>query len=83
MAEPDPFLLALGATIRARRKELGMTQDALALALSASQRRIWEWENARRDLRLSTSLRPLAKALGMSVSALLSAAEVRFEDEQR
>jgi len=83
MAQPDPFLVALGATIRARREELGMTQDALALAIDTSQRRVWEWENARRDLRISTSLRPLARALRMSVSALMSAAEVRYEDENR
>jgi transcriptional regulator with XRE-family HTH domain len=83
VAEPDPFLVALGAAIRARRTDLGMTQAELGLAVGASQRRVWEWENAKRDLRLTSSLRPLAAALRMSGSALMSAAEVRFEDESR
>jgi len=81
--ESDPFLIALGETIRARRRELGLTQSALALAVGTTQRRIWEWESARRDLRLSTSLRPLAAALDMSTSALMSAVEVRFNDRHR
>lgn len=80
MPEPDPFLAALGSAIRNRRERLGLTQAALGLEIGASQRRIWEWEHGRRDLRLSGSLLPLAAALRMSLAALVSAAEVELAD---
>lgn len=83
MAEPDLFLVALGATIRARRTELRMTQAALGLEIGVTQKMVWTWEHAKHDLRLSTSLRPLAAALGMTASQLMSAAEVRFGDQNR
>jgi transcriptional regulator with XRE-family HTH domain len=78
--EPDPFLIALGAAVRSRRERLGMTQAALGLEIGQSQRRVWEWERGKRDLRLSGSLVPLAAALNMTVTALVSAAEVEFHD---
>ncbi|HEX4806840.1 MAG TPA: helix-turn-helix transcriptional regulator [Conexibacter sp.] len=78
--EPDPFLIALGVVIRSRRERLGMTQAALGLEVGQSQRRVWEWEQGSRDLRLSGSLVPLAAALRMSITALVSAVEVEFHD---
>lgn len=78
--EPDAFLIALGAAVRSRREQLGMTQAALGLEIGQSQRRVWEWEQGRRDLRVSGSLVPLAAALRMTVTALVSAAEVAFHD---
>jgi transcriptional regulator with XRE-family HTH domain len=80
MPESDPFLAALGAAIRTRREHLGITQAALGLEIGASQRRVWEWEHGRRDLRLAGSLVPLAAALRMTTAALLSAAEVELAD---
>jgi len=78
--EPSPFLLALAAVIRTRRKRLGMTQSALGLEVGQSQRRVYEWEHGSRDLRLSGSLVPLAAALQMSVTALIAAVEVELAD---
>jgi transcriptional regulator with XRE-family HTH domain len=82
MPDLDPLLPALGAVIRARRERLGLTQQALGNAVGGvSQRRVWEWEHGQRDLRLAGSLRPLADALRMSMSALLAAAEVELRDK--
>jgi len=83
MPELDPMLVALGAAIRSRRERLGLTQAALGLEIGASQRRVWEWEHGRRDLRLVGSLAPLAVALRMSVTALLAAAETELSDALR
>jgi DNA-binding XRE family transcriptional regulator len=80
---PDPFLVALGEAIRARRTHLRLSQVALATAIGVSQRRIYDWEHGLRDVRLVGSLVPLAAGLNMTVVALLVQADVVFHDQRR
>ena len=80
MAAPDPYLTALGVAIRRRREHLGLSQDALALEIGTSQRRIYEWERGMRDLRMAGSMVAIAAALRMSPVALMAATEVELTD---
>ena len=60
-----------GDTIKALREKKGMTQKQLADDLLVSDKTISKWETGR-GLPDITLLEPLAKALGVSVSELLS-----------
>jgi transcriptional regulator with XRE-family HTH domain len=69
-----PFQLALGQAVRARRAELGLTQEALANETGLNQNWISHVENGRRNPSL-LSLRKLAAGLGLKPAALLARSE--------
>jgi transcriptional regulator with XRE-family HTH domain len=64
----------LGAVVRERREELGLSQEQLAHRTGLPQRRIWEMERARTSPQLVTWLR-LAEGLDVRLGELLLRAD--------
>ena len=72
---PAPaFQVALGAAVKARREELGLTQEQLDLRTDLHQRWISNVENGKRNPSYA-SLRRLAAGLELTVSELAARAE--------
>lgn len=72
--EEKRFFKELGARVAQLRKEQGLTQVQLAEALGTAQQQIASYEVAR--LRIPASMLPrLARALGVSLEALIGEAE--------
>ncbi len=65
---------ALGAAVKQRRQELGLTQEAVALSGGLHQRWVSNLENGWRNPSYG-SLRRIAAALDLSASELLARAE--------
>jgi HTH-type transcriptional regulator / antitoxin HipB len=63
-ATADPA--ALGASIRTRRRELGVTQDDLAASIGVSRRVIGQLENGKETVHVGIVLRA-ARAVGLDV----------------
>lgn len=63
--------IRVGANVRRRRQELGLTQEALALESGLSRNQLIELEHGRRGV-LFERLADLARVLGTSAGALLS-----------
>lgn len=57
---------ALGASLRERRRHLGLTQDDLALAIGVNRKVIGQLEGGKRGVRLEIALNA-ARALGLDV----------------
>lgn len=74
--------------IRKKRKEKGMTQEALAQKLFVTEKAISRWETAKGTPDISLLI-PLANELGLDVSELLSGEEapvievIHYEEEKR
>jgi transcriptional regulator with XRE-family HTH domain len=77
-----PFLIALGAVLRERRRELGLSQQQLATIASISQRRVWEWEQGRRNAGIET-LRKYVEHMDLPLIAAIARADVLLADEAR
>jgi transcriptional regulator with XRE-family HTH domain len=75
--DANEFLGAFGDAIRARRKELGLSQEALADEIPLYRSYLADVERGARNLGLVNSLR-IARALGMPLSALVVEAEERL-----
>jgi transcriptional regulator with XRE-family HTH domain len=74
MSDSPAFQLALGQAVKARRQELGLTQEQLDLRTDLHQRWISNVENGKRNPSYA-SLRRLADGLGLSASELIARAE--------
>jgi transcriptional regulator with XRE-family HTH domain len=74
MPAAPAFQLALGEAVKARRGELGLTQEALANDSGLHQRWISNVENGKRNPSYA-SLRRLAAGLSLSTSELIARAE--------
>lgn len=70
---------ATGALIAARRKRMALSQAELAERLHVTDKAVSRWETGRGMPGLD-SLEPLAEALGLSVSELLSGKELTTEE---
>jgi transcriptional regulator with XRE-family HTH domain len=68
------FQLALGLAVKARREELGLTQEQVYLRTDIHQRYISNVENGKRNPSYA-SLRRLAEGLKLSASELIARAE--------
>jgi transcriptional regulator with XRE-family HTH domain len=68
------FQLALGLAVKARRQELGLTQEGLSLRSELHQRWISNVETGKRNPSYG-SLRRLAAGLDLTASELLAQAE--------
>ena len=66
----DPTLVALGAGIRQRRKELGLSQETLSLMTELDRSYVGGVERGEHNLSF-VSLFKLSKALGITLSGLL------------
>lgn len=74
MPDTPAFQHALGAAVRSRREELGLTQEQLALHSGLHQRWISNVETGKRNPSYG-SLRRLAVGLDWKASTLLASAE--------
>jgi len=74
MATTPAFKVALGTAVKARREELGLTQEQLALKGNLHTRWVSNIENAWRNPSYS-SLRRLAASLDLPTSELIARAE--------
>ena len=74
MSASPAFQLALGLAVKARRQELGLTQEALSLRSELHQRWIYNVETGKRNPSYG-SLRRLAGGLDLTASDLLTRAE--------
>ncbi len=74
MPDEPEFQRALGAAVRARREELGLTQEQLRLESGIHQRYISNVETGKRNPSYG-SLRRIAEALQMRTSELVARAE--------
>lgn len=64
----DPYLDILGKRIRARRQELGMSQEALAHAAGMDRSYVGRIERGEHNLTFTALVR-LARAMGSDVAA--------------
>lgn len=76
-----PLQVALGRAVKARRKELGLTQEQVALRGDLQQRWISNVETGKRDLRYSSLCR-LAPLLELTAAQLVDRAEAGEGDRQ-
>jgi transcriptional regulator with XRE-family HTH domain len=74
MSASISFQLALGLAVKARRGQLGLTQEQLANDTDLHQRWISNVETGKRNPSYA-SIRRLATGLGLSASELLARAE--------
>lgn len=81
MPAPPSFKTALGAAVKARREELGLTQEQLDLRTDLHQRWISNVETGKRNPSYA-SLRRLAAGLDLTASRLRARAEQIEGDAQ-
>lgn len=74
MSATPAFQAALGLAVKARREELGLTQEAVSLRADLHQRWVSNVENGMRNPSYG-SLRRLAAGLDLPVSELIARAE--------
>jgi transcriptional regulator with XRE-family HTH domain len=74
MPASPAFQRALGVSVKARRQELGLTQEQLANATDLHQRWLSNVETGKRNPSYG-SIRRLAAGLGLTASELLARAE--------
>lgn len=70
----DDFLESLGEAVRARRRELGLSQDAFADKVGLHRTYIGGVERGERNLGAKNLIK-ISQALHLKVSELISAAE--------
>lgn len=78
MRTAPPQLDAFGRTVRKARRDLELSQEALADRAGLSAKHLGEIERANKDPRLTTVLR-LAHALELRSAELLDAVDERLE----
>jgi transcriptional regulator with XRE-family HTH domain len=70
LAVSDPFDVAIGASIRHRREDLGLSQKALGAQADVSFQQLQKYETGRNRISFSTLVR-LAQGLGCRLSDLV------------
>lgn len=65
----------IGKKIYNRRKELGLTQEAVAIAVGVTKSTVNKWESGQTKSIRSNHLQSLAETLGVSTSFLLNQEE--------
>jgi DNA-binding XRE family transcriptional regulator len=73
-------MATIGDRIKARRAELGMTQDAVAVKANISKGFLSDVENGRRNVGADTLLE-LANALGLSLDYLMTGEVIESESK--
>jgi transcriptional regulator with XRE-family HTH domain len=74
-------LVVFGRALRRRRRELDLSQDALAAAAGVGSKHVSELERAKKDPRLTTFMK-LAAGLGMSATELMALVEQQLAASQ-
>jgi len=78
MSDPSPQLVAFGLTVRRARRDLDLSQEALADRAGLSHKHVGEIERATKDPRMTTVLK-LAKALELRAGELFTRFDERLE----
>lgn len=78
MALPTPQLVAFGRTIRRARRDLDLSQEALADRAGLSAKHVGEIERANKDPRMTTVFR-LASALELATGELFARYDERLD----
>jgi transcriptional regulator with XRE-family HTH domain len=78
MSVPSPELKTFGRTVRKLRRNLDLSQEALASLAGLSPKHVGEIERANKDPRLTTVAK-LARALDMRLGELMTRYDERFE----
>lgn len=78
MSAPPPQLVAFGKTIRKARRDLDLSQEALADRAGLSSKHVGEIERANKDPRVTTVLK-LADALELRTGELFTRYDERLE----
>jgi len=78
MSGPSPQLIAFGRTIRKARRDLDLSQEALADRAGLSSKHVGEIERANKDPRVTTVFK-LAKALELPTGELFTRFDGRLE----
>jgi transcriptional regulator with XRE-family HTH domain len=78
MPSPPPQLVAFGRTVRRVRRELDLSQEALADRAGLSAKHVGEIERANKDPRVTTVLR-LADALELRSGELFTRVDERLD----
>jgi len=78
--DSDELLKALAHAVKERRKELGISQEDLSYNAGFARGYLGDIERAARSVSIK-SLTKVARALGLSASALLKLAEKKMEDD--
>jgi transcriptional regulator with XRE-family HTH domain len=78
MSDLSPQLLEFGRTIRRARRDLDLSQEALADRAGLSSKHVGEIERANKDPRMTTVLK-LAKALELRTGELFARYDERVE----
>lgn len=73
--DKEGYLVKLGCAIRERRKEIGLSQEALADACGIDRAHMGKIERGERNVTLLNVLR-IASALDLSASALFAGADL-------
>lgn len=78
VSAPSPQLLAFGRTLRKARRDLDLSQEALADRADLSAKHVGEIERANKDPRVTTVLR-LAHALDLRAGELFALYDERVD----
>lgn len=78
MVHRSTQLLALGRTIRKARRDLDLTQEALAYRAGLSPKHVGEIERANKDPRVTTMLK-IAEALELRSGELFTSYDTRLD----
>jgi transcriptional regulator with XRE-family HTH domain len=78
MSAPSPELRTFGRTVRKLRRDLDLSQEALASLAGLSPKHVGEIERANKDPRFTTVAK-LAHALQLRPGELMSRYDERFE----
>lgn len=78
MRTSPPQLIAFGRTVRKARRDLELSQEALADRAGLSSKHVGEIERANKDPRLTTVLK-IASALGLRSGDLFDSVDERLE----
>jgi transcriptional regulator with XRE-family HTH domain len=78
MSDPSPQLLAFGRTVRRARRDLDLSQEALADKAGLNAKHVGEIERANKDPRMTTVFK-LATALELRAGELFARYDERLE----
>lgn len=81
MDEIDPVDRHVGATIRLRRKELGVSQEALAAAIGVSFQQVQKYESGGNRVSVSALVK-IAKRLGVPVGFFFAGLDGQEENAE-
>jgi transcriptional regulator with XRE-family HTH domain len=81
LTEPDPLDIALGASIRLRRRAARLSQEALAEALDVSLQQVQNYERGTNRVSFSRLVK-ICRAMDCTIAALVEGLETGLSDRR-